>query len=103
MTNSITQSTNDRPTYVSGGGHNLELGLRAWLCGHNGPSGADDELEEEADDAEISSVNARLKLSVCSRVAVKDDLKAREVGTKANARRIIELWSVVNNTSGQNN
>lgn len=51
-----------------GGGHDLELSLRAWMCGGS------------------------VKIARCSRVAVHNALKPRTVFTEQNVRRITELW-----------
>ena len=54
--------------FVGGGGHDLELSLRAWMCGGG------------------------IKVVTCSRVAVTDVLTPRDVTDARNVVRIAELW-----------
>ena len=54
--------------FKDGGGHDLELSLRTWLCG------------------------GEIKIVLCSRVAIHDALKPQEVHEPQNARRFAELW-----------
>ena len=51
-----------------GGGHDLELSLRAWMCGGS------------------------VKIARCSRVAVHNALKPNTAFGETNIRRITELW-----------
>ena len=51
-----------------GGGESLELSIRAWMCG------------------------AGIKISSCSRVAVRNALEPHEITSPKNFQRIVELW-----------
>lgn len=52
----------------NGGGHNLELSLRAWMCG------------------------GAIQVATCSRIAVHSSLRPQQVTSPFNFRRIAELW-----------
>ena len=55
-------------TMPGGGGHDIELSLRAWLCG------------------------GEILTSMCSRIATHNALKPPGVSSHYNYRRIVELW-----------